>query len=188
MSQAELLAAVVAILNELQIAHMLVGSHASSFYGEARSTHDIDLVIDLDAAKIPELVQRFDPSRYYLSEAALREGRMANIIDTQTGDKVDCFILNDDPAARTAFSRRKTEEVMGVQIDLASAEDTIIAKLRWSEMIGDSTQQLSDVREIIRAQGDRLDHGYLQQQAKELNLHQQLDGLIHGLESNEDLT
>lgn len=67
MSQAELLSLIVAALNDLQIAHMLVGSHASSFYGEARSTHDIDLVIDLDPIKIPALVSRFDPDRYDFS-------------------------------------------------------------------------------------------------------------------------
>lgn len=82
MSQAELLRLVVAVLEDLGIAHMLVGSHASSFYGEARSTHDVDLVIDLDPAKINELVARFDPERYYISETALREGRMAKLIDT----------------------------------------------------------------------------------------------------------
>ena len=52
MSQAELLALVIENLNELQIPHMLVGSFASSFYGEARSTHDIDVVIDLAPTKI----------------------------------------------------------------------------------------------------------------------------------------
>ena len=47
MSQAELLGLLISVLGDLGISHMLVGSHASSFYGEARSTHDVDLVIDL---------------------------------------------------------------------------------------------------------------------------------------------
>ncbi len=46
MSQAEVLALVVSVLEVLGIDHMLVGSHASSFYGEARSTYDVDFVID----------------------------------------------------------------------------------------------------------------------------------------------
>jgi len=104
MSQAELLALIVSVLNDLKIEHMLVGSHASSFYGEARSTHDVDLVIDLDPVKIPALIASFPHDRYYLSEASLREGRMANLIDTQTGDKVDCFVLGTDPVDRTAFA------------------------------------------------------------------------------------
>ena len=48
MSQLELLDLVMRVLKELHIESMLVGSYASSYYGEARSTHDIDLVIELD--------------------------------------------------------------------------------------------------------------------------------------------
>lgn len=170
MSQAELFSAMIDVLNELGIAHMLVGSHASSFYGEARSTHDIDLVIDLDPDKITELVSRFRPPRYYFSEAALREGRMANLIDTETGDKVDCFILDDDPLNRTAFSRRIKQTILGLQVSLASAEDTILSKLRWSELAGGSQRQLADVREILRNQKNRLDIGYLYRQAESMKL------------------
>ena len=174
MSQLELLSAIIAALNDLEIAHMLVGSHASSFYGEARSTHDVDLVIDLEPAKIPELVSRFDPERYYFSESALREGRMANLIDTHSGDKVDCFILGDDPGDRRAFSRRSIQNIMGIEIPLASPEDTILAKLRWSELAGGLPQQQSDVREIFRHQRDRIEIEYLRNQAAEMGLTQVL--------------
>jgi hypothetical protein len=174
MSQLELLSAIIAALNDLQIDHMLVGSHASSFYGEARSTHAIDLVIDLDPAKIPALVSRFDLKRYYFSESALREGRMANLIDTHTGDKVDCFLLDDDPVSRRAFSRRSTQTIMGLDVPLASPEDTILAKLRWSELAGGLPQQQSDVREIFRYQEGRLDVDYLRTQAESMGLTQVL--------------
>ena len=170
MSQFDLLCAIIAVLNDLRIDHMLVGSHASSFYGEARSTHDIDLVIDLDPTKITDLVSRFDSERYYFSESALREGRLANLIDTHTGDKVDCFVLDDDPANRRAFSRRSIQTIMGLPVALASAEDTILAKLRWSELAGGLPQQLSDVREILRCQEGRLDLDYLHSQAERMEL------------------
>jgi hypothetical protein len=178
MSQFELLAVIVAALNDLRIDHMLVGSYASSFYGEARSTHDIDLVIDLDPRKIPALVSRFDAERYYFSESALREGRMANLIDTHTGDKVDCFLLDDNPVNRHAFSRRSTQNIMGIEIPLASAEDTILAKLRWSELAGGLPQQQVDVREIVRYQKGRLDLDYLRSQAERMGLTQVLCELI----------
>lgn len=185
MSQWELLSVIVGVLNDLRIAHMLVGSHASSFYGEARSTHDIDLVIDLEPAKISDLVSRFDPARYYFSESALREGRMANLIDTHTGDKVDCFVLDDDPANRRAFSRRSTRDIMGIAVPLASPEDTILAKLRWSELAGGLPRQQSDVREIFRYQRDRLDVDYLNRQAESMGLSQVLARFL-GEVDNDD--
>lgn len=170
MSQAELLAFVVAILCEEQIEHMLVGSHASSLYGEARSTHDIDLVIDLPKSKITSLVARFDPQRYYVSSVAFLEGRMANIIDTLTGDKVDCFLLGDNPVDRRAFARRSLRKIMGITVATASAEDTILSKLRWNRLIGGSQRQLQDIREILRIQGDKIDYHYLSTMAAEMNL------------------
>lgn len=178
MSQAELLGLLVSVLGDLGISHMMVGSHASSFYGEARSTHDVDLVIDLDSAKIAALVARFDPDRYYISETALREGRMANLIDTFSGDKVDCFILGSDPIDRLSFSRRRSETIMGIEVALASPEDTILAKLRWSEMSGGSSQHQHDVREIVRHQGDSLDVAYLRTQAKQMAILSQLNEFL----------
>jgi len=178
MTQAELLALLVSVLDELEIPHMLVGSHASSFYGEARSTHDVDLVIDLDPEKIATLVGRFDPERYYFSEIALHEGRMANLIDTTTGDKVDCFLLGSDPVDRLFFSRRRQETVMGIRISLASPEDTILSKLRWSNQSGGSSQQHRDVREVFRYQSDKLDVEYFRTQAQQMGVLSQLNDYL----------
>jgi len=47
MSQEEFFATVIQILNHLKIPYMLTGSYASNFYGEPRSTHDIDFVVVL---------------------------------------------------------------------------------------------------------------------------------------------
>lgn len=178
MSQAELLAYVIAIFGEEGIDHMLVGSHASSLYGEARSTHDIDLVIDLPKSKIASLVSRFDSNRYYVSATAFHEGRMANIIDTVSGDKVDCFMLSMDPIDRKAFSRRKIRQVLGIEVATASAEDTVLSKLRWSQMIDGSQRQLQDVREILRVQRDKIDFDYLHEAAREMGLTNDLNEMI----------
>ena len=70
----------------------------------------------------------------------------------------------------TAFSRRSLRTIMGIQVEVASPEDTILSKLRWSEMVGGSHQQLVDVREILRNQQGRLDLGYLQSQASKMEL------------------
>lgn len=175
MTQAELLGLVVAILDELKISHMLVGSHASSYYGEPRSTHDVDLVIDLDPSKISEFVSRFDSERYYFSESALREGRMANLIDTKTGDKVDCFILRSDPIDQLSFSRRRPANVLGINVSLASPEDTILSKLSWSQQSGGSRQQMRDVNAILKYQLSTLDLQYLREQAERMGIRSQLE-------------
>jgi len=73
MSQQELLTFVISKLNELSIDFMLTGSHASSLQGEARATHDIDLVADLSINDAQPLINTFQDERFYLSESAVRE-------------------------------------------------------------------------------------------------------------------
>lgn len=165
MSQLELFRVVIEILRSLEIEQMLVGSYASSFYGESRSTHDIDLVIDLPTEKIPALIRSFDPDRYYISESALREGRMANVIDTHSGDKVDLFLLSDDPDSRRQFSRRRSGEIFDVRTDIATAEDVILSKLKWDAMLGGSQQQRGDIRNILQIMSGKLDLQYLKNHA-----------------------
>jgi len=157
MSQVELLAFLSGIFSQLEIEWMLVGSHASSYFGEARSTHDIDAVVDLPDLKIPQLIAAVPNDRYYLSETAIREGRMANLIDTQTGDKVDMFFVGDNVRSRSQLSRRIEVKILGVPAFVASIEDTIVSKLDWHQQIGGSERQINDVRGIIRAQRSKID-------------------------------
>ncbi|MEM9368154.1 MAG: hypothetical protein AAGD07_19335, partial [Planctomycetota bacterium] len=149
------------------IPHMLVGSHASSYYGEPRSTHDIDLVVDLSATMIDAFLMALDTNRYYLSESALREGRMANVIDIQTGDKLDLFFLESTAQAKGAFARRRPAKVMGCKIDILSPEDAIASKLRWDAQLGGSERQRADILSMMRIQQAHLDVALLDKLAVE---------------------
>lgn len=53
---------------------------------------------------------------------------------------------------------------------MASAEDTIIAKLEWSKLSGDSERQRRDIAGMLAIVGDDLDHGYIERWLKELDL------------------
>jgi hypothetical protein len=187
MSQAELLALVVQTLNSLEIPCMVVGSHASSWHGEPRSTHDIDLLIDLGPDRVDALVNAFDPNRYYLSKAALIEGRMANLIDTQTGDKVDLFFAASDPQNQAALKRRQSAVIMDVRVDVASAEDTILSKLRWDRLSGGSDRQLVDVVKILIMQRGNLDRDYLESSAKVAGTYETLQQMYRQIEGDEDV-
>jgi len=167
MSQLEFLRVVIGLLRSHGIEHMLVGSYASSYHGESRSTHDIDLVVDLPDGKIHNFISSFDRNRYYLSEVAFRERRMANIIDTESGDKVDLFFLGGDTDSQREFSRRCAGKVLDVEVDIATAEDVILSKLRWDAMMGGSTQQRADILNILRTLADQIDMEYLNRHAGE---------------------
>ena len=89
--------------------------------------------------------------------------------------------MNSEPIAVTlqvieVLDRLGVRYVIGGS--LASAEDTILAKLDWYRKGGEvSDRQWRDVAGIVRVQGDRLDWEYLQRQAISLGVADLLERL-----------
>ena len=174
MSQQELLAGVIRVLEAAGIDYMVTGSVASSLQGEPRSTHDIDLLVNIRPAAVRQIVQAFQMPDYYLDEAsvheAIRLSSMFNLIDVNNGDKVDFWLLTHDPFDRSRFSRRYGEEFMGITFQVSSPEDTILAKLRWAKMSGGSEKQFTDALRVYEVQYEQLDLPYLEDWAKRLEV------------------
>jgi hypothetical protein len=172
---------VAEILESLSISYLVGGSVASGIWGEIRYTQDIDLVADIKASQISSLINAFSP-RFYLSEIAIREaiklGQSFNLIDNQTGWKIDIFILTQDPFQQSRFQQRKRISVneMGQNLNFSSAEDTILQKLIWYRMTQkQSPQQWRDILGILKLQQSALNLDYLQQWANTLQLSTELE-------------
>lgn len=174
MSQQELLRKVVQALDQVGIQYLITGSVVSSLQGEPRSTHDIDMVVAIQSSKVHELVEAFPPSDFYLDKDSLVDAinrrNMFNLIDLKGGDKVDFWILTDEPFDRSRFSRRYSEEFMGLKIQVSSPEDTILAKLRWAKLSGGSEKQFTDALRVYEVQYGKLEIDYLEHWAKELDV------------------
>lgn len=166
MSQSELLSLVVSRLRELGIPAMLTGSFASSLHGAPRATHDIDLVVDLRPGQAAALAAAFPPPAFYLSlpaiAEAVRERSMFNLLALESGDKVDFWLVTDQPFDQSRFARRQAARLGSSVVDVSTPEDTILMKLRWADSSGGSEKQLQDVLRIYELQGPTLDAGYLE--------------------------
>src|SRR5688500_13901332 len=142
MSQPELVKRGVETFEAAGVDYMLTGSLASSAQGEPRATHDIDFVAALDETKIPLILDAFPEPDYYLSEDAIREAirtrRMFNILSVREGDKIDVWMLTDDPYDRSRFARKVEALVFGIKVRMSAPEDTILYKLLWSKLSGGS--------------------------------------------------
>jgi len=153
---------------------MITGSVASSLQGEPRSTHDIDIVIAIEKSKAHKLVEALRSPDFYLDEHSILDAisrqNMFNVIDLKTGDKVDFWILTDEAFDRSRFSRKITEEFIGIELHVSSPEDTILAKLRWAKLCGGSEKQFTDALRVYEVQYGNLDVDYLEQWAKKLNI------------------
>jgi hypothetical protein len=174
MSQQELLGKVIKTLEAIGVEYMVTGSLASSLQGEPRSTHDIDLVIVVTEAAIPKLLKSFRSPEYYLDEeslrGAVRSKGMFNLIDIKGGDKVDFWLLTDEPFDQSRFTRKYKEHFMGMTMNVSSCEDTILMKLRWSKMSGGSQKQHIDALRIYELQYKNLDFSYIEKWVKRLSL------------------
>jgi hypothetical protein len=173
MSQGELLAHITRRLDHAGIPHMVVGSLAGSFHGEPRTTRDIDIVIDPSAQALHQFVDELPRADYYVDEnaaiEALRRRASFNIIEMDSGWKVDLMVRKEREFSRTEFDRRIPVRLLGTDTLIATAEDTIVAKLEWA-MAGESERQLRDVAGILAASGDVLDRDYVERWIAELGL------------------
>jgi hypothetical protein len=174
MSQQELLKNVIQVLEDNGIQYMITGSVASSLQGEPRSTHDIDILIAIQASHTAALVKAFPPPDFYLDRDsvidAINSQGMFNLIDVTTGDKVDFWILTGDPFDTSRFSRKVIEEFMDLTMQVSSPEDTILAKLRWAKLSGGSEKQCTDALRVYEVQYGNLDLDYLEHWVKELHV------------------
>ena len=174
MSQQKLLARVIQVLDEHHIQYMLTGSIASSLQGEPRSTHDIDIVAEITRSSARTLVEAFPFPGFYLEEdsiiAAIEEKGMFNLIEASEGDKVDFWILTDEPFDQSRFARRIREEVVGVKVQVTTPEDTILAKLKWAKDSGGSQKHFTDALRVFEVQHDIVDMKYLEQWVRDLHI------------------
>jgi hypothetical protein len=177
MSQPELLKRVVERLAEARFEYMLTGSIVSSLQGEPRATHDIDIVIDIPgpaADAVRTLRATFPEPEYYLDEeaacSAITERAMFNMIETREGDKVDFWLLTDDPFDRSRFDRRRTEEFEGTRLPVSRPEDTILMKLKWAAASGGSERQFRDALRVYEVQHAGLDEAHLDAWAARLGV------------------
>jgi hypothetical protein len=169
-SLAEAFAALLAILDRMEIPYEVGGSVASSAHGIPRTTLDVDLVVDLK----PEHFESFaaELRRHFYADAdqireAFARGRAANVIHLGSVWKFDLFPLRNDEYSRTEFARRAIRRIdtgggESIECSLASVEDTILRKLEWYRAGAEASErQWNDLRGVVRAAADRLDLDYL---------------------------
>jgi hypothetical protein len=165
---------VIQAFEQLSIPYYIGGSIASSVYGLARATMDVDLVADLALGQVSSLAERLREG-YYLDEPMIRDAicrcSSFNLIHLETMMKVDVFVPKKDPYHQAAVARKRQDRLVEEDPDstfyLSSPEDIILSKLRWYEMGGRvSERQWLDILGVIKVQGDSLDRRYLATWAK----------------------
>jgi hypothetical protein len=169
-------------LDALDVPYAIGGSLASAVHGVIRATLDADLVPELRLEHVEPLIRRLVPAFYADRETmrqAVQQHSSFNLIDLDTMFKVDVFVARSHPFDRSQLARRqlhRLSEDPPRYAYVSSAEDTVLAKLEWYRMAGEtSDRQWQDVLGVLKVQAGRLDRGYLLRMASQLRV----AGLLH---------
>lgn len=164
-------------LESLGLDYFVTGSIASIIYGEPRLTHDIDLVLSLQAHDANRLVQAYAEDTFYCPPAeslrleSQREDRgHFNIIHHATGFKADIYLKGSHPLHAWAFEhRRRIPLPNGSHLQVAPPEYVILRKLEFFNE-GGSDKHLHDIRGILEVTGTNLDCQAIEQWVDRLGL------------------
>jgi hypothetical protein len=143
-------------LRKLNIEHTVVGSVASSAHGIERSTVDTDLLARIKVFHANRLSADLGNDWYADPDqmrAAIESQRSFNLIHIPSGEKFDIFPAFEEFHASELS--RAIEYVLPladgpVRARVSSAEDVLLAKLRWYQAGGEvSDRQWNDITGIL---------------------------------------
>lgn len=143
-------------LDHLEIPYMVTGSFAMGVYATARTTLDIDIVVEITRADIARLMDAFQKDFYVQDSSILRaieHHSMFNMISNTTSLKVDCILRKDTPSEKAKFSRRSRGTIRDHEFWAISRDDLILSKLAWArESL--SERQFEDIERLLEKNAD----------------------------------
>lgn len=185
MTDSDLVAALQPVadaFDALGVRYYLGGSVASSAHGIARASLDADVVATLEPQHVDALIARLTPV-YYVPVDRLRSAVAArssfNLIHLATMFKIDVFVSKGRPFDREAAARARAhaldEAPEAPRFPVASPEDTVLAKLEWFRLGGETSErQWWDIVGVLKVTPD-VDHAYLRHWAASLGVADLLD-------------
>lgn len=122
---------VVSILDDVSVPYALGGSMASSVFGEPRATMDVDIAVKVEARQVDPLLAALSDEFYVPEEsarAACVDGGSFNVLDVESGYKVDFFVVAEALLDRRQIERRITTQLgdAGRTVDITAPDDLVL--------------------------------------------------------------
>lgn len=160
---------IVEALESEGIAYMIVGGFAVSYHNRARTTNDIDLVVQIYPKHVEKILTHFPDWMGFKGafEQNVANGQLFNITDFETGIRYDFMVYQDSDYTYEAFQRRVHVDFMGRSCWMSSKEDLVVSKLKWYAA-SKSEKQLEDLKFLLL--DPLLDMDYIRHWTKRLNI------------------
>ncbi len=192
MEQLDVVRFAVDACERLGLPYAIVGSYASSIYGEARFTQDVDILVDLSQQQVAEFCNQFPAEDWYLNERtaldAVRRRKMFNIVHPTSSNKIDVMVPPDTEWGRQQLSRRTLSGLLPDRpVYTAHPEDVILSKLRYYKQ-GASDKHLRDIVAMLINSSELIDRDNVAQWAEKLNVRDEWEMVLHRIASGESST
>jgi hypothetical protein len=161
------------LVNELEvknIPYMLSGSLAMNAYTVPRMTLDVDIIIELFENRIYDFISIFRTGFYINEEVVKKEVKrsgMFNVIDHDSGFKIDFIIRKNTEYRKLEFSRKQQSKFDNFYVWIVTPEDLVISKLEWIQHI-QSEKQMNDIENLLSMK--QIDKNYIIDWCKKLRL------------------
>ena len=166
-------------IEETNVTYLVGGAVALWGWGEARTTRDFDVVVDLPPGQMAQLSNALKARRMLVPVEVMLDLFLSpadlpiNAIHLPTGYKLEIFLLRPDDALRASALQRRMLVDFGPSIGEAyvhSPEDLILYKLQYYSLSG-QTKHIRDIGSIIATVGeDSLEMDYLNLWIERLDL------------------
>jgi hypothetical protein len=169
------LAELVTALDGLKIRYAVGGSLASSAHGVMRATFDADLIAAIGPYQLRPLCTALGKGWYAdeeMMERAMNQGRAFNLIHMGSAIKVDIFPVTSEfhQVQMERAQRTLLQPPVSVECVVTTAEDILLAKLRWYADGGRvSDRQWNDITGLI-ATNSSMDWAYVNEWASRLRV------------------
>jgi len=158
----------------------MIGGIPAGFYGEPRSTEDLDFTADPFAVieNFPELIQELERNDFILGSSRPTREELKNFTSLRFFD-VRKKIIVDLVLHPKGFNwdsdilkKRREERLLtrGMKIWCISIEDLIVMKIA-----NGTPQDLKDIEKIVSRRFKNIDWDYLRRRAKKFNLKKKID-------------
>jgi len=181
-SQEKLLIKITEILSNLKIKYFVTGGFAVSVWGRPRATFDIDIIVKIiepQAIPLTRALREISKAGYAdenMIKDAIRHNGEFNFIDSNSGLKVDFWVVEERSLKPPEFKNRKLKKISGQDVYFVSPEDLILSKLQWYQET-QSSRHLEDVQSILKISSQKLNMKYLKQWAEKLEVLELLNSL-----------
>jgi hypothetical protein len=170
---------VIDALEASDVEYLLGGALAVAAWAEARSTQDVDIVVNVPVEKMGALSQELEkrdmlvPADIILDNFLETRGDLpVGAIHLYTGYKAELFLVRPgDEYRATAFARRQRVDLgppLG-EVYVHAPEDLILYKLRYFSL-SQQPKHVRDITSILLSQGTALDLAYIEAWAERLGL------------------